>query len=267
MTTQLQQQQHQFRILNNHQTALSLFKDLTSSTTQQTFPHIKKSLETLHSAFRLYGHENLCVAFNGGKDATVALYLTLAALSNYSCETGIKLHCIYLDDSDNFQQVNQFVNQTVKQVHEILECESVHMSILEGIDKFIKNRNGVCCAFVMGSRRTDPYSLLMDRFEPSSNDWPPLMRVNPILDWSYSTIWEFLIHFKIPFCSLYTQGYTSLGSISTTFRNPALKITNDDDDDDVTYKPAWKLVDDNLERAGRINKNNQIKNDNSLPNT
>ena len=49
------------------------------------------------------------------------------------------------------------------------------------------------------------------------------MRINPILTWEYGHVWHFLRTFNLPYCCLYDQGYTSLGRVTDTRPNPALR--------------------------------------------
>ena len=51
---------------------------------------------------------------------------------------------------------------------------------------------------------------------------PSLIRVSPILEWSYRDIWDFIQATGAPYCVLYDQGYTSIGSMLDTVRNPYL---------------------------------------------
>lgn len=71
------------------------------------------------------------------------------------------------------------------------------------------------------------------------------MRINPILHWSYHDVWSFLRECELPYCSLYDEGYTSLGSTTNTHRNEALRRP------DGSFAPAYLLPDARLERAGR----------------
>ena len=77
-------------------------------------------------------------------------------------------------------------------------------------------------AVLMGQRRSDPYGADLEHFSPCSKGWPQIVRVNPILDWSYSTIWGFLRGCGLEYCKLYDEGYTSLGSKASTKKNPKL---------------------------------------------
>lgn len=104
-------------------------------------------------------------------------------------------------------------------------------------------------AVVMGTRSTDPHGASLKVFHPTDEGWPQLMRINPILSFSYNNVWALLRGLSLPYCTLYDEGYTSLGSVSTTSPNPALRYT--DADGAVRYKPAYELTDLDLERAGR----------------
>ncbi|CAN8075620.1 unnamed protein product [Agarophyton chilense] len=228
---------------------LRLYKSIVEQAS--THAYIRKALETLDSAFRLYSPENVAVAFNGGKDATVVMHLARAALANWCNEnaTSAELHCLYMcgAEGEQFSEVNSFVREQVSAYQ--LSAVEVHLGIKEGICKFTKERDNMC-AFILGTRRSDPHGATMEHFEPSSKGWPPFMRVNPVLTWHYHDVWEFLRHFRLPYCCLYDRGYTSLGSVATTGPNPALK----NDENERGYEPAWMLEDESLERAGRVSK-------------
>lgn len=83
-------------------------------------------------------------------------------------------------------------------------------------------------------------------FTQTDPDWPQVMRVLPILDWTYSDVWIFFRTLSLPYCPLYDQGYTSLGNSTTdSFPNPELRSENG------TYRPAYELVECSEERTGR----------------
>lgn len=111
-------------------------------------------------------------------------------------------------------------------------------------------------AFVLGTRLTDPNAVGQQQFAPSSHYMPPFMRVNPILDWTYGHVWHFLRLFQLSYCSLYDQGYTSLGTVKDTLPCPALAVAGHQASQGglPKYWPAYMLRDWDQERAGRLSR-------------
>jgi len=83
-----------------------------------------------------------------------------------------------------------------------------------------------CCAFsATRVSLTFRHAEYMDgAFTPCSKGWPVVMRINPILHWSYSDVWKLLWGGALCVASPYLAGYTSLGSTLDTAPNPALAI-------------------------------------------
>ncbi|EGO01011.1 hypothetical protein SERLA73DRAFT_179038 [Serpula lacrymans var. lacrymans S7.3] len=79
-------------------------------------------------------------------------------------------------------------------------------------------------AILIGTRRSDPHGATLSHRNMTDPGWPVFERINPIINWSYSDIWAFLKALDIPYCNLYDQGFTSLGSTYNTYPNPALLI-------------------------------------------
>lgn len=85
------------------------------------------------------------------------------------------------------------------------------------------------------ARKNDPYVE-----EVEAQDLVPAhTRVRPILHWQERALWDATRYFDIPYCSLYEQGYRSLGAKTTSL------IAADG-------IPAWTQdLDHTIERAGR----------------
>lgn len=108
-----------------------------------------------------------------------------------------------------------------------------------------------------GTRQTDnPFQNTSNsKVQQTSGDWPPMLRVMPVYDWSYKQIWDYIETNRLSIPSLYTEkGYTSLGKVGTTF--PNFKLW---DRQTKTYKHAKFLTDTDeniseFERIGRLQK-------------
>ena len=205
-----------------HEQALGLHQSLVRCAEEEDSSlgkAVKDALQVLSDALRLYGSGCLVTSFNGGKDAVVILHLMRAALAAHHEKTGGQgqVSVIFFEVPDEFPEVDAFVRQSVSDLDLHLISYS-GVGFAEGLTKCIAEYGSK--AFVLGTRAGDPNAKGQTAFTPSSDWMPPFMRVNPVLDWSYAEIWAFLRRFEIPCCSLYEDGYTSLGKVTTpTYRS------------------------------------------------
>lgn len=200
--------------------------------------------------------DNVAITFSGGKDSIVLLDLVHRAFlqsggSEPKGEKKKKPHVVYFrlagwNSSDSGVAVDDFVQSVMARS----EMQCFHFSIVEcttiqvGLMCFMELHPHVR-TFFTGARRSD-YTTLAKATSPeikSSAGWPEQTRILPLLDWSYNAIWDYIDHHGLYYPSLYSQGYTSLGSACQP--NPALA------NDDGTYRHARELKDASSERTGR----------------
>jgi len=213
---------------------------------------VSRSLSHIEECFsRMENHfDRMVVSFNGGKDCTVLLYLVAAVrIRKESVKSSLK--CLYIlpsnDDqiSETFPEIDSFISQMTSYIPN-LELVKLCGPSKHALSLLKTNVPSVEAIF-MGTRKSDlTGGREMLVFQATDSDWPPFLRVNPILEWSYHDVWKFLLDLKLPYCSLYDQGYTSIGSVSDTQVNPKLVTPSG------TLLPAHMLTDSDDERAGRI---------------
>lgn len=206
---------------------------------------VKGAWAIIREVLRQYNLNEICLSFNGGKDCTVLVYLVYAAVVQHFGKAP-KLNVLYIQYESAFPEAEEFIRDATERYN--LNLISMKGSIKASLEN-LKVSHPHIKAILMGTRRHDPFTEKLRTFTCTDPGWPEYMRVNPILDWHHSNVWSVILHFKIPYCSLYDKGYTSLGSMHNTKPNPLLKIQTDSDD--IKYRPAYLLEDDHQERAGR----------------
>ncbi|CAN1805246.1 FAD synthase [Linum perenne] len=215
------------------------------------------AIYVIQRALALYSIEEVALSFNGGKDSTVLLHLLRAGYflhkGEQSCLNGgltsFPIRTIYFESPSAFPEINSFTYDAASRYG--LELDIICSDFKSGLENLLK-ANPIRAIF-LGVRIGDPTAVGQEQFSPSSPGWPPFMRVNPILDWSYRDIWAFILTCKVQYCGLYDQGYTSIGSIHDTTPNSLLCITESSGREEK-FKPAYLLSDGRSERAGRVKK-------------
>lgn len=104
---------------------------------------------------------------------------------------------------------------------------------------FVK-RNDVKGMF-MGIRWDEQAARVKDDYfvlRPGDEYTPEHTRIQPILHFAERDIWDTTLSFDIPFCTLYKEGYRSLGAATTSVK--------------LSDIPAWEQdLENTVERAGR----------------
>ncbi|XP_014468590.1 PREDICTED: FAD synthase-like isoform X2 [Dinoponera quadriceps] len=203
--------------------------------------YVKCALDIVKECYDRYKSDEVFISFNGGKDCTAVLHLAATVAKSRDISP---LLCLYVT-ADAFPEVEAFVELASRYYD--LTIVRKPRPVRSAVSALLEERHNLK-ASLMGTRKGDPGSANLQSFELTDPNWPRLMRVNPILNWSYSQVWSFLLKHNVPYCPLYDQGYTSLGSRSSTMKNPLLKDPNDPS----SYLPAYTLTDKSAERRGRL---------------
>ncbi|KAF9195646.1 3'-phosphoadenosine 5'-phosphosulfate sulfotransferase [Haplosporangium sp. Z 11] len=212
---------------------------------QECWKSVRHAVEVIEEALRLYRPQEISLSFNGGKDCTVILHLFVAVLykmhgseldgsstSTASSDTlqqqqhpsrhsqRYPIPSIYVTDENPFGQVERFVDDEIERYN--LDLIRIPGPMKKALFEYKALKNDIM-AIMVGTRRDDPHGGPLKPFSPCDPSWPQLMRIHPILDWSYHDIWTFLRSINVPYCGLYDLGYTSLGGRDDTFPNPQLR--------------------------------------------
>ena len=189
------------------------------------------------------------IAFNGGKDCTLLVYLVVAVAEDISRSREFTVHgAIRLlnireeSDPEIFTEIDQFATALSQQ----LGIQSIEIAgdMKFGLSQVSQNFPEVEAIF-MGTRSTDPNAHWMKPFCLTSPGWPQINLIAPLLELSYHQVWRLIDGLALEVCELYTRGYTSIGRKSNTKPNPLLRVS-------TGYKHARELSDESMERLGRF---------------
>lgn len=77
---------------------------------------------------------------------------------------------------------------------------------MSGLDTLLKESD-VKLIF-LGTRRGDPHGATMSELQLTDDTWPTCIRVHPILEWTYTDVWEYLSgpsNGDLAYCPLYDE--------------------------------------------------------------
>lgn len=172
----------------------------------------------------------IALAFNGGKESLIVLHQNI----------NNKIIVFTVEDPNDFTEISSYVNY----IEKLYNISIIRYTDLKYAISDLKIR--YCCdTIIMGNRSTDPGCENLEIYSQTDDSYPKIIRHNPLIKWTYSDVWNYIDENKLPVCSLYERGYTSIGNKLNTYPNYLL-FTG------CSYSHAKYLEDHNSERIGRI---------------
>lgn len=240
---------------------------------------IEQSKKIIEDALVKFSGTELYLAWTGGKDSTVMLWLYREVCK----KLGVPMpKAMFIDEGSVFEEIFELVNLVKDEWNvEVIIVKNTDISnkaqkmgdIIKVADLNERNRieieklgftedtflfepesfvgNHLMKTAAMNqfleenavkalstAIRWDEQEARIDETYFSTRKSPDHTRVQPILHFKERDIWDTIHNYNLPFCSLYYQGYRSLGAKSSTIKNSDI--------------PAWEQDFENTpERAGR----------------
>lgn len=159
--------------------------------------------------------EGYYLAYSGGKDSD-----TILALAKMS---GVKFDAHHqLTTVDPPEVVRHIKAHPEVQIHHpektmwqlIVENGMPPLRQMRYCCRILKERGGQFRTVMTGVRQAESYKRARRQLvEPCTPSNGYKQYINPIIDWTDADVWEFIHQYKIPYCSLYDEGWKRLGCV------------------------------------------------------
>ncbi|MDF2631407.1 MAG: phosphoadenosine phosphosulfate reductase [Caproiciproducens sp.] len=165
--------------------------------------------------------EGYYVAFSGGKDSIVVLDLVKRAGVKYDAHYNLTTvdppELVYFIREHHSDVEKHMPNKTMWQLIERKGFPSRKMRYCCAILKESGGKGRLC---VTGVRREESHNRSKRKMVEQCYRDPSKRYLNPIIDWSSHDVWQYIHGNKLPYCSLYDEGFERLGCIMCPLSNP-----------------------------------------------
>ena len=193
---------------------------------------IKKSQEIIKEAIEKF--PKIGLGFSGGTDSLILLHLTLPLKPD--------MPTIFVDTQHEFPETYEFINKIEKgwdlKDHHAVKANENKLELLREKYGFkTPEFTEICCGyhkiapmmkaigdfdfggFLVGLRGVEHEERAKEVFfSPRKN--PDHVRIHPLLFWRQKDVLDYVKKFNIECNPLYKEGYTSLGCVECTDKNP-----------------------------------------------
>lgn len=159
--------------------------------------------------------EGYYLAFSGGKDSQVCEHLLMRS----GCKYDIHMNLTTVDPPE----LLKFVRQYYPHIDFVKPLQSMAALIIKkGFPPtrqiryccdYLKEHSGSGRFVVNGTRREESSQRMQYSFVQIDNRNKTKTFIRPILNWTEADIWEYIEENKLPYCSLYDEGFSRIGCV------------------------------------------------------
>lgn len=194
---------------------------------------VERSRERLQRIVSENDPSTVYVAWTGGKDSSVVLWLWMSVLREFFSDNSPLPRALRVTTGLEFSELERFCHNLVEEwgvaetragadAEDVPEepgrdavtcCRKLKIDPLRGAVP----ANGV--RVLLTGLRQDEHPGRSERSVLEPRQDPCYLQVNPILEWTEMDIWSLVLSESMPYCSLYEQGYRSLDCSPCTARS------------------------------------------------
>ena len=146
---------------------------------------------------------SMALSYKGGKESDIILHQFLY----------LDPFVFHINISNEFPEIIEHI----KYIEKLYNIVILKFNILDDAIDYIKQKH--CYTIVMGNKKTDIGWANKQTSIKMGPKHPMITSYNPLYEWSYKEVWNYITREEIPVCKLYEYGYTSISTSLNTFPN------------------------------------------------
>ncbi|XP_069683628.1 FAD synthase-like isoform X2 [Periplaneta americana] len=165
---------------------------------------LKTAADVIQECLRKYSSEEICIYFDGGIESTCILHMYYALTAKEDFIPRTQVACI--KEKKVLQELEAFVKETISRYNsnfQIFEVEPKSLTFTT-LQPPIK-------AVIIGNITSEHQNGFMRLLEENTA-YSKVRWITPLVNCKVAEIWNFVQSLTLPYCILYDQGHTTLGS-------------------------------------------------------